>query len=68
MKRFYGALVALAVLLVIGGVWGAYVVLNQPPEEVDETPQIFAFEKEDLTGIKIERTDQTIEFKMGGDG
>jgi len=68
MKRFSGALIALAVLVIIGGVWGAYVALNQPPPEVDETPQIFSFEKEDLVGITLERKDTTIAFELGDDG
>lgn len=68
MKRFTGALVALGVLVVLGAIWGVYYVMNQDPPEVDATPQVFTFEKDDLRGIKVERPSGTIEFVRDDSG
>lgn len=67
MKRFRGAMIAGVILVVLAAGYGLTQWLNQPPPVVDETPQIFSFEKEDLRGVKLERSDGTLEFKMEGD-
>lgn len=68
MNRFAGAGIALGALALIGGVWVA-VTQFQPEEVVDDaTPQVFAFEKEDLRGISIKRPDGKLGFVLGDDG
>lgn len=64
MNRFRGALIAVVALAAIGGGWLAVTWNAAPPpdHEVDEQGRIFSFEKEDLVGIKLERTDSTVEF------
>lgn len=60
MKRFSGAIVALAGLLLVVL---AYVLLAPSAEtEQDLTPEIFKFEESQLSGIKVERPESTIEL------
>lgn len=68
LGRFKGAIAAAVVMLLVGGGWLTYVLLNQEPEAPSATPQIFTFEKDDLRGIKVVRPDETIEFVKGADG
>ncbi|MFK7929500.1 MAG: DUF4340 domain-containing protein [Myxococcota bacterium] len=68
MKRFLGAGIALGALALIGGTW-FFVTQMQPAEVADvQTPQIFAFEKEDLRGITLTRPEGTLQFQLGKDG
>ncbi|MFT7518579.1 MAG: hypothetical protein ACI9MC_000711 [Kiritimatiellia bacterium] len=68
MNRFRGALIALAALVVVGGGY-AVITYNMPgPDEpVVDTPGLFAFEKEDLTGFRIVRPDVTIDVVKEGE-
>ena len=64
MNRFKGSLLALIVLAVIGGAWALVVALTPDPPDVSEVeiPQLFSFEKEELVGIEVVRSDATIEL------
>lgn len=78
MKRFRGTLLALLVLLVLGGVW--YAVSPPAPDapEVvtrkkkdgtrEEGIPLFVFEKQDLVRVEIARPTETIVLAEKGDG
>jgi hypothetical protein len=65
MRRFSGALVALVALIALVVAW----VVTRPAPEVSpvkEAPPLFAFEKEDIVGVRIQRPDLTIELRNEG--
>lgn len=68
LGRFTGAIAAASVAVIVGGSWGIYLWMNQDPPEIDATPQVFTFEKDDLRGIKLTRPDTTIHFVQGDSG
>ena len=66
LARFRGTLIGLFVLVLV-----AAVVLLRPtgePEAALELPRIFRFEKEDMVGVRIERSDQTIALSQDDAG
>ena len=64
LKRFYGTIATLVVLVLITGLY----VVNQGARDDGEElqPEIFRFEAEQLVGIRVVRPDQTIEVKKNG--
>ena len=68
VNRFQGAIYAALTVAVLAGGWFAFTSLNEPPPVDEQTPQIFAFEKEDLRSIKLERPDGVIELAQSEAG
>lgn len=61
MRRFRGSILALVALLVILGIAGLLDRTESVPEVVPDT--LFRFDKEDLVGFTIVRSDATIEIR-----
>lgn len=55
MNRFRGALALLAICALLG--LGLWLTRTPPGVEVELTPAVFRFEKEDLVGVKVVRPD-----------
>ncbi|MFT4626524.1 MAG: hypothetical protein ACI8PZ_005201 [Myxococcota bacterium] len=67
LRRFKGSVVALVVLVLVAVlVW--WVPDPSADEAVYEPPRIFRFEKEDLVGIRIIRSELTISLAQDGAG